>query len=94
MSGISWQQHKQCSGARSGSISTTCCRNLASSTTTAEATLLLPQVCAAEVEPRHLAVAVHGTLKRTVPILGHAVGVDRDGRTLTVRHLRLTVSVW
>jgi NADH dehydrogenase len=50
-------------------------------------TSLLPQVCAAEVEPRHLAVAVHGTLKRTVPLLGHAVGVDRDGRTLTIRRI-------
>jgi NADH dehydrogenase len=48
-------------------------------------TSLLPRVCAGDIEPRHLAVATRGTLRRTVLRLGHAVSVDRDARTLAVR---------
>jgi NADH:ubiquinone reductase (H+-translocating) len=48
-------------------------------------TSLLPRVCAGDIEPRHIAVATRSALRRTVLRLGHAVGVDRDGRTLTIR---------
>jgi NADH dehydrogenase len=48
-------------------------------------TSLMPQVCASSVEPRHLAVATRGALRRTVLRLGHAVAVDAQARTVTVR---------
>ncbi|WP_438803214.1 NAD(P)/FAD-dependent oxidoreductase [Frankia gtarii] len=48
-------------------------------------TSLMPQVCASSVEPRHLAVATRGALHRTVLRLGHAVAVDTQARTVTVR---------
>jgi NADH dehydrogenase len=48
-------------------------------------TSLMPQVCASSVEPRHLAVATRGALRRTVLRLGHAVSVDTGQRTVTVR---------
>ncbi|MCM3924915.1 FAD-dependent oxidoreductase [Frankia sp. AiPs1] len=47
-------------------------------------TSLIPQVCASSVEPRHLAVATRGALRRTVLRLGHAVAVDTRARTVTV----------
>ncbi|EIV91212.1 NAD(P)/FAD-dependent oxidoreductase [Frankia sp. QA3] len=47
-------------------------------------TSLMPQVCASSVEPRHLAVATRGALRRTVLRLGHAVAVDTRARTVTV----------
>ncbi len=46
-------------------------------------TSLLPEVCAGVVEPRHLAVAIRGVLKRTVLRLGHAVSVNLADRTVT-----------
>ncbi|MGF7237001.1 MAG: NAD(P)/FAD-dependent oxidoreductase [Frankia sp.] len=46
-------------------------------------TSLLPEVCAGVVEPRHLAVATRGVLKRTVPRLGHAISVNLTERTVT-----------
>ncbi|WP_423748168.1 NAD(P)/FAD-dependent oxidoreductase [Frankia canadensis] len=48
-------------------------------------TSLMPQVCASSVEPRHLAVATRGALRRTVLRLGHAVAVDTEWHTVTVR---------
>ncbi|WP_018502491.1 NAD(P)/FAD-dependent oxidoreductase [Parafrankia discariae] len=47
-------------------------------------TSLLPQVAAGDIEPRHLAVSVRGALRRTVPHLGHATGVDLGRREITV----------
>ncbi|WP_018637485.1 NAD(P)/FAD-dependent oxidoreductase [Parafrankia elaeagni] len=47
-------------------------------------TSLLPQVAAGDIEPRHLAVSVRGTLRRTVSHLGHATEIDTRGRTVTV----------
>ncbi|MBL7495932.1 FAD-dependent oxidoreductase [Frankia sp. CNm7] len=47
-------------------------------------TSLLPQVCAGDVEPRHLAVSVRGTLRRAVLRPGHAVDIDVAARTVTV----------
>jgi NADH dehydrogenase len=46
-------------------------------------TSLLPEVCAGVVEPRHLAIASRGVLKRTVLRLGYAVGMDLGARTVT-----------
>ena len=47
-------------------------------------TSLLPQVGAGTVDPRHIAVSLSATLRRTRHIPGHAVGVDFGNRSLTV----------
>jgi pyridine nucleotide-disulfide oxidoreductase len=47
-------------------------------------TSLLPQVGAGTVDPRHIAVSLSGTLRRTRHVPGHAVGVDFANRSLTV----------
>ena len=46
-------------------------------------TSLLPQVGAGTVHPRHIAVSLSATLRRTRHIPGHAVGVDFTDRSLT-----------
>ena len=45
---------------------------------------LLPEVAAGAIDPRHIAVPLHGRLRRTRVVLGYAVGVDLEARTLTV----------
>jgi NADH dehydrogenase len=45
---------------------------------------LLPEVAAGAMDPRHVAVPLHGRLKRTRVVLGYAVGADLETRTLTV----------
>src|SRR5919202_1111198 len=45
---------------------------------------LLPEVAAGTMDPRHIAVPLHGRLKRTRVILGYAVGADLEACTLTV----------
>jgi NADH:ubiquinone reductase (H+-translocating) len=47
-------------------------------------TSLLPQVGTGTVDPRHIAVSLSATLRRTRHIPGHAVGVDLANRSLTV----------
>jgi len=47
-------------------------------------TSLLPEVGAGTVDPRHIAVSLSGTLRRTRHVPGHAVGVDFTNRSLTV----------
>ena len=47
-------------------------------------TSLLPEVGTGTVDPRHIAVSLPGTLRRTRHIPGHAVGVDFTSRSLTV----------
>ena len=47
-------------------------------------TSLLPQVVAGTVEPRHLAVALRRTLRRTRVEIGEATSVDLAGRRVTV----------
>jgi NADH:quinone reductase (non-electrogenic) len=47
-------------------------------------TSLLPQVGAGSVNPRHIAVSLSATLRRTRRVPGHAVGVDFTNRSLTV----------
>jgi NADH:quinone reductase (non-electrogenic) len=47
-------------------------------------TSLLPEVGAGTVDPRHIAVSLAATLRRTRHIPGHAVGVDFGNRSLTV----------
>jgi NADH dehydrogenase len=47
-------------------------------------TSLLPQVVAGNVEPRHLAVALRRTLRRTRIEIGEATSIDLAGRRLTV----------
>ena len=47
-------------------------------------TSLLPQVGAGSVDPRHIAVSLSATLRRTRRVPGHAVGVDFTNRSLTV----------
>ncbi len=47
-------------------------------------TSLLPQVGAGTVDPRHIAVSLPGTLRRTRHVPGHAVGVDFTSRSLAV----------
>jgi NADH dehydrogenase len=47
-------------------------------------TSLLPQVCTGEVEPRHLAIPLRGSLRRTELRTGHAVDVDAARKTITV----------
>jgi NADH dehydrogenase len=47
-------------------------------------TSLLPQVGTGTVDPRHIAVSLSATLRRTRHIPGHAVGVDYGNRSLTV----------
>ena len=37
---------------------------------------LLPEVSAGVIEPRHIAVSLAQTLRRTTPVLGFTVGVD------------------
>jgi hypothetical protein len=46
-------------------------------------TSLLPQVGAGTVDPRHIAVSLSATLRRTRHIPGHAVGVDFTDRSIT-----------
>jgi len=46
--------------------------------------LLLPEVAAGAMDPRHVAVPLHGHLKWTRVVPGYAVGVDLEARTLTV----------
>jgi NADH:ubiquinone reductase (H+-translocating) len=45
---------------------------------------LLPEVAAGTMDPRHIAVPLHGRLKRTRVIPGYAVRADLEARTLTV----------
>jgi NADH:ubiquinone reductase (H+-translocating) len=45
---------------------------------------LLPEVAAGTIDPRHIAVPLHGHLRRTRVVLGYAVGVNLEARTLTV----------
>ena len=45
---------------------------------------LLPEVAAGTMDPRHIAVPLHGRLKRTRVVLGYAVGTDLEAQTLTV----------
>lgn len=45
---------------------------------------LLPEVAAGTMDPRHIAVPLHGHLKRTRVVLGYAVGADLEAQTLTV----------
>src|ERR671921_457023 len=45
---------------------------------------LLPEVAAGTMDPRHIAVPLHGRLKRTRVALGYAVGADLEAQTLTV----------
>ncbi len=45
---------------------------------------LLPEVGAGVVDPRHIAVSLSSTLRRTRLVPGYAVGVDLADRTLTV----------
>src|SRR6266516_1624356 len=47
-------------------------------------TSLLPEVGAGTIDPRHIAVSLSGTLRRTRHVPGHAVGVDFTNRSLTV----------
>jgi NADH dehydrogenase len=47
-------------------------------------TSLLPQVGTGTVDPRHIAVSLSATLRRTRHIPGHAVGADLANRSLTV----------
>ena len=47
-------------------------------------TSLLPEVGTGTVDPRHIAVSLSATLRRTRHIPGHAVGVDFTNRSLTV----------
>ena len=46
---------------------------------------LLPEVATGVIDPRHIAVPLHGVLKRTRIILGDTTGVDLDARTCAVR---------
>jgi NADH:quinone reductase (non-electrogenic) len=46
---------------------------------------LLPEVASGVIDPRHIAVPLHGVLKRTRIILGDMTGVDLDARTCAVR---------
>ncbi|HEY4790252.1 MAG TPA: FAD-dependent oxidoreductase, partial [Actinomycetes bacterium] len=48
---------------------------------------LLPNVASGVVEPRHIAVGLHDTLRRAKVQLGHVVAVDIPGHTVTVRRL-------
>src|ERR671921_2201445 len=45
---------------------------------------LLPEVAAGAMDPRHIAVPLHGRLKRTRVVLGYAVGADLEAQTLSV----------
>src|SRR5919107_246700 len=45
---------------------------------------LLPEVAAGTMDPRHIAVPLHGRLKRTRVVLGYAVGTDLEAQTVTV----------
>src|SRR5918997_1836520 len=46
---------------------------------------LLPEVATGAIDPRHIAVPLHGVLKRTRIILGDTTGVDLEARTCAVR---------
>jgi NADH:ubiquinone reductase (H+-translocating) len=46
---------------------------------------LLPNVASGVVEPRHIAVGLHSTLRRAKVLVGHVVAVDIPGRTATLR---------
>jgi NADH:ubiquinone reductase (H+-translocating) len=46
---------------------------------------LLPNVASGVVEPRHIAVGLHNTLRRAKVLVGHVVAVDIPGRTATLR---------
>ena len=46
---------------------------------------LLPNVASGVVEPRHIAVGLHASLRRAKVLLGHVVAVDLEGRTATLR---------
>ena len=48
---------------------------------------LLPNVAAGVVEPRHIAVGLHASLRRARVLLGHVVAVDVQGRSATLRRL-------
>src|SRR5215470_970881 len=45
---------------------------------------LLPEVGAGIVDPRHIAVSLSATLRRTRLVPGHAIGADLDNGSLTV----------
>jgi len=47
-------------------------------------TSLLPQVGAGTVDPRHIAVSLSATLRRTLLVPGRAVGIDLRNRSITV----------
>ena len=46
---------------------------------------LLPEVATGLIDPRHIAVPLHGVLRRTRFTLGDTTGVALDARTCTVR---------
>ena len=46
---------------------------------------LLPEVGAGTIDPRHIAVSLSATLRRTRLVPGHAVGVDFRNRSITVQ---------
>jgi NADH:ubiquinone reductase (H+-translocating) len=46
---------------------------------------LLPNVATGVVEPRHIAVGLHNTLRRAKVLVGHVVAVDIPGRMATLR---------
>jgi NADH:ubiquinone reductase (H+-translocating) len=45
---------------------------------------LLPEVGAGTVDPRHIAVSLSATLRRTRLVPGHAIGIDFRNRSITV----------
>jgi NADH dehydrogenase len=47
-------------------------------------TSLLPQVGAGTVDPRHIAVSLSATLRRTRFVPGHAAGIDLRNHSVTV----------
>src|SRR5215467_4599870 len=48
---------------------------------------LLPEVSTGVIEPRHLAVSLHRTLRRSRIILGEVIGLDIDAKTASVNRL-------
>ena len=50
-------------------------------------TSLLPEVGTDILDPRHIAVSLSATLRRTRHIPGHAIGVDFQNRSITVAGL-------
>ncbi|HKE98057.1 MAG TPA: NAD(P)/FAD-dependent oxidoreductase [Actinomycetes bacterium] len=48
-------------------------------------TPLLPEAAAGTIQPRHVGVPLRRVLRRTRVVVGEAIGVDLEGRTVTVR---------